>query len=60
MNLKDVVDLKSSGWAENKVRQFVPGVRNTIGGKRMKTFAAYRGGLMGSLIGKIYFFAEEV
>ncbi|WP_289168278.1 hypothetical protein [uncultured Parasutterella sp.] len=60
MNMKDVVDLKSSERAENKVRQIVQGVRDTICGKRMKTFAAYRGGLMGSLIGKIYFFAEEV
>ena len=60
VNMKDVVDLKSSERAENKVRQIVQGVRDTICGKRMKTFAAYRGGLMGSLIGKIYFFAEEV
>ena len=60
MNMKDVVDLKSSERAENKVRQIVQGVRDTICGKRMKTFAAYRGGLMGSPIGKIYFFAEEV
>lgn len=58
MNLKDVVGLKTSG--ENKVRQFVQGVRNTKGGKRTKTFATCPVGLMGSLIGKVYFFAEEV
>lgn len=60
VNLKDVVDLNTSERAENKVRQFVQGVRNTNGGKRMKTFAACQVGLMGSLIGTVYFFAEEV